>query len=116
MNRVKEVGDLCVKYAKSKSVAFTYKNKALSHEEVFAAFGVLPGIVKRASKISSVCTASSFAAKYPKKDRSYLGYEVVMDEPFSVQFLMLFVIDVLELVIGSSPAGSTVALDEFAFE
>ena len=116
MNIVADLGKLCVKYAKSKEVSFTFKGKSLSHEEVFAVFGILPGIVKRASKISSVCTASSFAAQYPKKDRSYLGYELVMNEAVIMPFLLLFVVDVLEAVIGPSASGAIVALDEFAFE
>lgn len=116
MSIVSDLGGHCVKYAKSKGVSFVYKGKTLSHEEVFASFGILPGIVKRASKISSVCTATSFGAKYPKKDRSYLGYELVMDEQVTMPFMLLFVIDVLELVIGASGPGSVVELDEFAFE
>ena len=116
MSHLETIQSLCVKYANSKGVSFTYKNKSLSHDEVFAVFGILPGIIKRASKISSVSSATSFSATYPKKDRSYLGYEVSLGDDISVPILMIFILDVLELVIGGATEGSTVGLDEFAYE
>lgn len=116
MTKLDDIRSLCVKYANMKGVSFTFKNKALSHDEVFAVFGILPAIIKRASKISSVSSATSFGATYPKKDRSYLGYEVSVRDDISVPLLMLFVVDTLELVIGQATEGATISLDEFAYE
>lgn len=116
MSKLDDIRVLCVKYAKLKGVSFTYKNKSLSHDEVFASFGILPAIIKRSSKMSSVSSATTFGATYPKKDRSYLGYEVAVRDDISVPMLMLFILDTLELVIGDASDGATVALDEFAYE
>ena len=114
---VKQISSSCVKYAQSKGVSFTFKNKPLSHEEVFAVFGVLPGIIKRASKLSSVCVGTSLGGSFPKMERSYLGYSIEMDRaalPLSI--IMLFIVDVMEAVISSRGTTSVVSLDEFSYE
>ena len=116
-NLVKEMGDLCIAYSKQKGISYTYKHKPLSHEEVFAVFGILPASIKRASKMSSVCLGSSLGGNFPKSDRSYLGYTVELKElPIPLSIAMLFIIDVLEAVIGGSPKGAVVVLDEFSYE
>jgi len=114
---LKSLSDSCVKYSQMKGVSFTFKNKPLSHEEVFAAFGVLPGILKRANKISSVCVGTSLGGTFPKTDRSYLGYSLELEElSLPLPFAMLFVVDVLEAVIAGRGTASTIALDEFSYE
>ena len=113
----KSLSQACIKYANTKGVSFVYKQKPLSYEEVFADFGVLPGILKRANKMSSVCLGSTLGGVFPKEERSYLGYKVDIPElSFPVPVAMLFIIDVLELVIGGAESGSKVALDEFSYE
>lgn len=116
-NLFKQISEGCIAYAKKKGVNFTYKHKPLSHEEVFAAFGILPGIIKRASKMSSVCLGSSLGGNFPKSERSYLGYTIELKEsPVSIPVAMLFIIDVLEAVMTGAAAGDVVALDEFSYE
>ena len=112
-----ELKKSCVLYAKSKDVSFTYKGKKLSHDEVFADFGIMPGILKRASKFTSVCLGTSLGETYPKEKRSHLGYKVELkDAHLSLSLMMLFIVDVLESVIGSKGSGATVPLDEFGYE
>jgi|GEM_PF-6496763 len=107
----------CVKYAKNKDVTFSYKGKKLSLDETFATFGVLPGIVKRASRFSSVCLGSSFGEQYPKEKKTHLGYKVELRKShLPLPFIMLFIIDVLESVVGEKGSGAVIALDEFSFE
>lgn len=114
LDRLKES---CVKYAKLKNVEFSFKGKKLSHEETFADFGVMPGIIKRASKFSSVCVGKTFGESFPKEKRSYLGYKVELkDTKLSLPLMMLFIVDVLEPVIGSKTGGNVVQLDEFSYE
>lgn len=116
LSLVKQIGDSCVKYAQLKGVSFTYKHKSLSHAEVFAEFGVLPGIVKRASKMSSVCLGSSLGGTYPKVERSYLGYGLETASVLPLPLMMLFIVDTLEAVIGARGPDTAVALDEFGYE
>lgn len=112
-----ELSQACIKYAKSKGVSFLFKNKPLSHEEVFADFGVLPGVMKRANKVSSICMGSSLGGVFPKEERSYLGYKIELpDLSFPLPVVMLFVIDVLESVVGAAGPGDKVVLDEFSYE
>lgn len=114
---VKQIGDACVKYAQMKGVSFTYKNKPLSHEEVFASFGVLPAVIKRASKMSSVCIGTSIGGTFPKSERSYLGYTIEMATiALPVSIAMLFIVDVLDAVIAGRGVASAIALDEFSYE
>ena len=116
-NMLKQLSDSCIKYAQMKGVSFTFKNKPLSHEEVFAAFGILPGVLKRANKICSVCVGTSLGGTFPKTDRSYLGYSLELKElSLPLPFAMLFIVDVLEAVIAGKGPASTVALDEFSYE
>ena len=113
----KEISTACIKYAKAKDVSFTFKHKSLSPEEVFATFGILPAMIKRASKVMSVCLGVSLCDNYPKEERSYLGYTASMASvSLSTPLIMLFVIDVLEQVIAGRGAGEVVALDEFGYE
>lgn len=114
---VEKLSQACIQYAKSKGVSFSYKSKDLSLEEVFASFGILPGIVKRASKLSSLCIGSSLGESLPKKEKSYLGYELKLtDSNLPVPLMMLFIVDVLESVIGKNGKGAVVSLDEFSYE
>lgn len=107
----------CIAYAKAKDVSFVYKQKPLSYEEVFADFGILPGMLKRANKVSSVCLGSSLGGTFPKEERSYLGYKVELHSlAFSLPIVMLFIVDVLEAVIGGAGPGGKVVLDEFSYE
>lgn len=116
-NLFNQISEGCVIYAKGKGVSFTFKHKSLSYEEVFAKFGILPAIIKRASKMSSVCLGSSLGGNFPKSERSYLGYVIELQEsPISVPVAMLFIIDVLEAVIAGAKVGDVVALDEFSYE
>ena len=113
----KALSQACIKYANTKGVSFLYKQKPLSYEEVFAEFGVLPGILKRANKMSSICLGSTLGGVFPKEERSYLGYKVSISElSFPIPVVMLFIIDVLEAVIGEAGSGTKVVLDEFSYE
>ncbi|MCP8352366.1 hypothetical protein [Candidatus Synchoanobacter obligatus] len=113
----KELSGACIKYAKTKEVSFTFKHKSLSPEEVFATFGILPAMIKRASKVMSVCLSVSLCDSYPKEERSYLGYTAsITSLPLSTPLVMLFIIDVLEEVIAGRGGGEVVALDEFGYE
>ncbi len=113
----KALSQACIKYANAKGVSFLYKQKPLSYEEVFADFGVLPGILKRANKISSICLGSTLGGVFPKEERSYLGYKVNIPElSFPIPVVMLFIVDVLEAVIGEAGSGAKVVLDEFSYE
>lgn len=116
-NVFKQLSDACIRYSKQKGVSYTFKHKPLSHEEVFANFGVLPAIVKRASKVASVCVGTALGGEFPKSDRSYLGYTLELESlPMPLPVAMLFIVDVLESVIGSAQAGDVVVLDEFSYE
>ncbi len=107
----------CIKYADSKGVSFIYKSKPLSYEEVFADFGLLPGVMKRANKISSVSIGSALGGVFTKEERSYLGYKIEIPElSVPVPLAMLFIIDVLEELIGSSKPGTNIVLDDFTYE
>ena len=112
-----ELSQACIRYAKSKGVSFVYKHKPLSYEEVFADFGILPGILKRANKVSSICLGTSLGGSFPKEERSYLGYRLeVQLLAYPIPVVMLFIVDALESVIGNTMPGENVALDEFSYE
>ncbi|OGT64731.1 MAG: type IV secretion protein IcmS [Gammaproteobacteria bacterium RIFCSPHIGHO2_12_FULL_45_9] len=102
--------------AKKMGVIFTFKGKTLSHTEVFAEEGLLPGLVKRADQLASLCLGYNLGATFEDVEGTALGKRVKLDE-YTPDTLRLFCItDVLYELMRASPAKSAVALDDLLYD
>ena len=67
MIKIEEVSKRALLFAQTNGLQFTFKGKILSLEEVFSPVGILPGMIKRANKLSSLCIGTSIGADFLKK-------------------------------------------------
>src|SRR3990167_2145276 len=87
---------------------FTLKGRPISYTEMFADTGLLPGLVKRADQLASLCLGYGLGATYEDVEKSLLGVKVTFDE-FTPDVLRLFcILDVLNELIKNSPMKETV--------
>lgn len=101
---------------KSMNKYFTLKGRQLTLEEVFSETGLLPGLVRQADQLASMCFGYGLGATFEDCDESLMGQRVIMDE-FTPAILRLFCItDVLCEIIRGNDAGGVVSLDELLYD
>ncbi|MCH9769815.1 MAG: type IV secretion protein IcmS [Gammaproteobacteria bacterium] len=101
---------------KRMNVGFTLKGQPVAPQEVFSDTGLLPGIVKRADQLASLCFGYGLGATYEDIEKSLLGVRVKFDE-FTPDILRIFCItDTLYELVKSSPSSHEVALDELMYD
>lgn len=102
--------------AKKIGVHFTLKGRPIPYEEIFSDAGLLPGMVKRADQLASLCLGYGLGATYEDVEKSLLGVKVIFDD-FTPDILRLFCItDVLQELIKSSPTKDAISLDELMYD
>ncbi len=95
---------------------FTLKGRTVSYKEVFSDTGLLPGLVRRADQLASLCFGYGLGANFEDVEKSLLGVKVAFDE-FTPDILRLFCItDVLYELIKTSPSKDEVPLDELMYD
>jgi len=102
--------------AKKMGANYTFKGRPITHSEVFAETGLLPGLTKRADQLAQLCFGYGIGATFQDVDQAVLGTKVTFDE-FTPDALRLFTIaDVLYELVRSSPNQYAVALDELLYD
>lgn len=105
-----------VSIAKQLGFNFTLKGRTISYNEIFADTGLLPGLVRRADQLASLCLGYGLGASFDDVEKSLLGVKVSFDE-FTPDVLRLFCItDVLYELIKSSPTRDEIPLDELMYD
>lgn len=111
-----DIKNKLINIAKQIDVNFTLKGRTISYSEVFADAGLLPGLIKRADQLASLCFGYGLGASFEDEEKSLLGVKVSLDE-FTPDVLRLFCItDVLFELIKSSPSSEEVPLDELMYD
>lgn len=101
---------------KQLGVNFTLKGRPISYTEIFSDTGLLPGLVRRADQLSSLCLGYGLGATFDDVEKSLLGVKVSFDE-FTPDILRVFCItDVVCELIKSSPDKNEVSLDELMYD
>lgn len=112
MSITKQLGSICKKIG----VTFTLKSRIISYEEVFSETGLLPGLVRRADQLSSLCFGYNLGASFEDLEKSLLGVKVKFDD-FTPDVLRLFCLtDVIHELIRGSGGPSAVSLDELMYD
>lgn len=102
--------------AKNMGATYTFKGRPLSHSEVFADTGLLPGLSKRADQLAQLCFGYGIGASYEDTENAVLGTKVSFDE-FTPDVLRLFtIVDVLYEMVRSSANQGAVSLDELLYD
>lgn len=102
--------------AKQIGVTYTLKGRTVANAEVFGVAGLLPGLVKRADQLSSLCFGYGLGATYDDAEASLLGVKVTFDEFTPDTLRLLCVTDVLYEIVRASPSSTEVSLDELLYD
>lgn len=116
MTHAEKIGKKMAQIAKHIGCRFTLKSKALSHDEVFAETGLMPGLAKRADQLASLCLGYGIGMSVEDEEKSLLGKRVKFDEftPDSIRLMCLT--DVLYELIKTSPSKDVTSLDELMYD
>ena len=97
-------------------VTFTLKSSPITTTEMFAETGLMPGLVKRADQLASLCFGYGLGATYEDAEKSLLGTTIKFDT-FTPDILRIFcIIDVLHELVRNSPDRRVIALDELLYD
>ena len=105
-----------IKLCKARGWSFKIREKDLSLEEVFADFGVMPGLVKKASRFMSLCHGREIGASYPEDEKTTLGYKVQIDDGQDELELILFILQALVPFVNMVEVSARHALDSLTYE
>lgn len=97
-------------------MGFTLKGRGLSLEEVFSPTGMLPGLMKRADQLASLCFGYGLGATYEDVEKSLMGSRVVLDEFTPEVLRIVCIVDVLYELQKGSMDSSAIALDELLYD
>lgn len=102
--------------AKQMQLQFTLKGQIVSHEEVFASNGLLPGLAKRAEDVSHLSLGYGLGAKYEESEGTLLGKSVFFDEFTPVFLRVLCIVDVLEGLAKMGSDRHVLSMDELLYD
>ncbi len=105
-----------VAIAKSLHFNFTFKDRPISLDDVFAANGLLPGLTKRANQLSSLCLGYGLGATFEETEGALLGNKVIFDEFTPDVLRLLCIIDVVNELVKNSSNRELVSLDELSYD
>jgi len=102
--------------ARALGVNFTFRDKPISYEEVFADTGLLPALAKRADQLCTLCLGYGIGVTFSDIDKSLLGVKVQFDEITPNVLRLLCIYDVLFELIKVSSTKDKVSLDELMYD
>ena len=104
-------------YCEANHWEFQLRSKSCSFVEMFADFGVLPGMIKRAEKFIILCEGKASGAEFIDDEKTMLGYRVKLEKSeISEPVLMLYLIYVLDNLVVSSNNKKEIELDQLTYE
>ena len=102
--------------AKAMNAQFRLNDKMISYDEVFADVGLLPGLVKRADQLASLCIGYGLGATYEDTEGALLGHRVLFDEVTPNSLRLICIVDVLNEIMRGSPSSDYTPLDELMYD
>lgn len=101
--------------ADEEGVNFSFNDKPLNYEQVFADVGLLPAMAKRADNNSILCLGHGLGIILSDSDKSILGNRVQFDDTTPDVLRIIFIYDVIMDIIMAAPDKKNVALDELIY-
>jgi intracellular multiplication protein IcmS len=111
-----DISKKLVAIAKKLKVGFTFKDRPIPLEEVFAETGLLPGLTKRANQLASLCLGYGLGASFEETEGSLLGNKVIYDDFTPDALRLLCITDVINELIKNSSTRELVPLDELMYD
>ena len=111
------VTKLCLALTKELNVEYKLRSKKITAEEIFAATGLLPAIMKRAEQLSVLCFSQKLGLTFDDSENAMLGVQVSMtgpDEKLSLSGLACVSDVLIELTRGVR--GGDVNVDELLYD
>ncbi len=114
---LKSISEKLTKYCKTNQWSFVLRGKECSHDEMFADFGVLPGMLKRAEKFVILCEGKTIGVEFVDDEKTLLGYKAKLESsPLSEPVLMLYLLYVLDNIVSAGHNNNEIQLDQLTYE
>lgn len=95
---------------------FYLNERFVSYEEVFSETGLLPGLVKRADQLCSLCLGYGLGATFEDAEEALLGTRVILDSVTPNALRLLCITDVINELIQGGPSKDHTPLDELMYD
>ena len=102
--------------ARKMNVEFTLKGAKILPDQIFSTAGLLPGLVKRADQLASLCFGYGLGMKIEEDEQALLGVTVTFDDYTPDVLRLLCIVDSLQELINMSPSASEISLDELMYD
>ena len=112
----RNISECMVSIATRMQAKFYLNDRFLTHEEVFADTGLLPGLVKRADQLCALCLGYGLGANYEEAPDAILGQRVIFDEVTPNVLRLLCLTDVLSEIVQGGPSKDYTPLDELMYD
>lgn len=111
-----DVSQQMAKIARSLGARFSLNGRPMTHEEVFAPIGLLPGMARRADQLCSLCLGYGLGLTFEEAEGSILGIKVIFDDITPNSLRMLCLVDVIFELVQSTPRGEMTVLDQLMYD
>jgi intracellular multiplication protein IcmS len=95
---------------------FTFNDRPMSYQEVFADTGLLPAIARRADQLCSLCLGYGIGISFDEAEKSVLGVKVTFDDITPNILRLLCITDVISELIYAAPSRDRTPLDELMYD
>ena len=113
---IRDIADKLIALSTKQGWEYKIRGRDISVQEAFADFGVLPGMLKRADKMVSLCTGQSIGITYNDDEKTLLGYRAEVKTDLSEFVLMLYLLEVLVSIVDASTQSGRIAMDQLTYE
>lgn len=107
----------CIALAKTLEAQYTLRDRDLTHEEIFAEYGLLPALAKRAEQVSTLVMGYGLGASYEENPKSTLGTVVNFDDLTPDAIRMIYFAYVMKNIQAqATQASGKTVLDELLLD
>ncbi|OAI49485.1 type IV secretion protein IcmS [Gammaproteobacteria bacterium SCGC AG-212-F23] len=111
-----DMSEQVAKFARMRNYRFSLNGRPLTIDEVCSTTGLLPGIVRRADQLCSLCLGYGLGATFEEQEGAPLGVRVTFDDITPNILRLMCIVDVLnELTLSTAP-GEMTALDQLMYD
>lgn len=97
-------------------INFTLNGKVLPREDVFAARGLFPAIIRRADQLSSFCVGHGLGVTFDSDSDARLGIICRFDTSVPDAFRILCATEIFHELIDAASDKENVALDDLMYD
>jgi intracellular multiplication protein IcmS len=102
--------------AKKMNANFTFNDRPMTYQEVFAETGLLPALARRADQLCSLCLGYGIGVSFDEAEKSMLGVKVSFDDVTPNILRLLCIADVISELMNSASSRDRTPLDELMYD